>query len=57
MLTARDGSAQGGGGTDGFRINITDQNGNVVYDNMAGVATNNDNTTANVEKLGGGSNH
>ena len=52
-LTAWDGQEQGGGGTDRFRISISDlTRGNVVvYDNQIGSPVGDDPTTA----LGGGS--
>ena len=54
LLTARDGRQSGGGGVDGFRIKITNiSNGTVVYDNI--VSLNDDNLSANVQLLGGGS--
>jgi hypothetical protein len=54
LLTARDGALVGNNTPDGFRIKITDQGGNVVYDNMS--AAGNDNmTSGNTQALGGGS--
>lgn len=50
LLTAIDGSITGGGGTDKFRIKITDLSGNVVYDNMLNAPDTSDPTTV----LGGG---
>lgn len=52
ILTANDGQVSGGGGTDRFRIKITDRTtGQVVYDNQMG---DNDDAGATME-LGGGS--
>ena len=52
MLTAIDGAVSGGGGTDKFRMKITDQaSGALVYDNQLGAADKDDPTTV----LGGGS--
>ena len=52
MLTAIDGAVSGGGGTDKFRMKITDQaSGALVYDNQLGAAETDDPTTV----LGGGS--
>jgi hypothetical protein len=52
QLTATDGRANGGGGTDRFRIKIWDPSGGgVIYDNQPGAADDADATTA----LGGGS--
>jgi alpha-tubulin suppressor-like RCC1 family protein len=52
LLTAIDGAANGGGGTDRFRIKIWDRaTGGVVYDNQRGELEDNNATTA----LGGGS--
>jgi hypothetical protein len=48
-LTAYDGGSTG----DGFRIKITDQSGNIVYDNKRG--SSDDLTVANTQTLGGGS--
>jgi VCBS repeat-containing protein len=53
-LTARDGQVSGGGGTDGFRIKITNASGGgVVYDNRAGA--NDTLISTNTQALGGGS--
>jgi hypothetical protein len=38
ILTGVDGQVSGGGGTDKFRIKITDGSGSVVYDNMLGAS-------------------
>jgi PKD repeat protein len=51
ILTAVDGQVTGGGGVDKFRIKITDQAGNVVYDNQMGQLEDSDAATS----LGGGS--
>ncbi|MGN6296327.1 MAG: T9SS type A sorting domain-containing protein [Ginsengibacter sp.] len=51
MISAIDGSINGGGGTDKFRIKIQTAGGGVVYDNNFGISDNADPTTA----LGGGS--
>jgi hypothetical protein len=50
ILTAIDGQAAGGGGTDKFRIKITDPSGVVVYDNRLGQPDSSNDLTA----LGGG---
>lgn len=56
ILTARDGALAAGGGADGFRIKIMDSAGStLIYDNMAGIAADDRNTTANVQAIGGGS--
>jgi uncharacterized repeat protein (TIGR01451 family) len=52
-LTAYDGDITGGGGTDRFRIRITDGTGTVIFDNRNGQPTDMD--TANPEALSGGS--
>jgi hypothetical protein len=51
MVSAIDGSINGGGGTDKFRIKIQTAGGGVVYDNNFGISDNGDPVTA----LGGGS--
>ena len=51
MLTAYDGQAPGGDGTDKFRIKIT--NGGVVYDNRLGESDDIDD--ADPTAIGGGS--
>lgn len=51
ILTAWDGQASGGGGTDKFRIKIMDANGNVVFDNQLGDSD----SAAPTTGLGGGS--
>lgn len=38
LLTATDGQVTGGGGTDAFRIKITDLADNVIYDNVPGAS-------------------
>jgi hypothetical protein len=54
VLTARDGQAARGGGTDGFRMKIWNTTtGVIVYDNVK--AANDDLTSANTQTLGGGS--
>ncbi len=50
LISAIDGSLTGGGGTDKFRIKITDTAGNIVYDNMMNAPETSDPTTV----LGGG---
>lgn len=50
ILTAIDGQKSGGGGTDKFRIKITDAAGHVVYDNKPGQPDSSNDLTA----LGGG---
>jgi hypothetical protein len=55
MLTAKDGDVKGGGGVDGFRIQITDSTGTVVvYDNMIPIngGTDTSMSNANVQALG-----
>jgi hypothetical protein len=51
MISAIDGSINGGGGVDKFRIKIQTAGGGVIYDNNFGTADNSDPTTS----LGGGS--
>lgn len=51
MLTAIDGSVDGGGEVDRFRIKIWDAEGSIVYDNQIGASDSADPATA----LGGGS--
>jgi hypothetical protein len=55
LLTATDGQANGGGGTDKFRIKIWNMNNNdaIVYDNRLG--SSDDIDSANPQALGGGS--
>jgi hypothetical protein len=53
LLTAVDGQAPGGGGTDKFRIKIWDAAGTVVYDNRCGADESF--STADSQELGGGS--
>ena len=53
LLTAIDGDRPGGGGTDKFRIKITDLNDVVIYDNKQGSPDTSDDAT----ELGGGSIH
>nr|MCU0508041.1 PKD domain-containing protein [Anaerolineae bacterium] len=50
ILTAIDGQIAGGGGTDKFRIKITDASGQVIYDNKMGQPDSSNDLTA----LGGG---
>ena len=52
LLTATDGSQNGGGGVDKFRLKVWDKTtGNMIYDNQLGASDTSDPTTA----LGGGS--
>lgn len=51
MISAIDGSVNGGGGTDKFRMRIWDTNGGLIYDNNKDLSNNADPATA----LGGGS--
>jgi hypothetical protein len=53
LLTATDGQIAGGGGTDKFRIKITNSAGVIVYDNVPGGVDDIDN--ANPQAIGGGS--
>ena len=52
LLTAKDGQISGGGGTDGFRIKVTDSGGNTVFDNCGGHGRM---TASNTEAISGGS--
>lgn len=36
LLTVSDGNLTGGGGTDKFRLKVTDATGQVIYDNLVG---------------------
>lgn len=53
LLTLTDGQVNGGGGTDKFRIKITDTSGVLVYDNVVGASDDMD--QANPQQIGGGS--
>jgi hypothetical protein len=53
LLTATDGDVTGGGGTDKFRIKITDAIGGVIYDNNYGASDDID--TANPQAIANGS--